>query len=463
MKDLFHSLSFKIALKFALILALIFLVCTIVFTLIADGNITKKLYAEIGESSKILSSIAEEKGTRRFFYNNIELEFPEHIRFNVYDADTHKIIATNETALIFLPLSDDIKELEAPYSPDGKRSTFIYKAVKITSCDNRDIVIQVSIDNTMNNHNLLLRVLPNTVVEAILPICLLTFFIALSVSQSALKPVSDLTKAAQTLSTTTLDKLLPESGTKDELDTLAITFNSLFRKIKKDFDKEKQFTSDVSHELKTPVAVILGQANLIRRWGKDDKEQLEKSISSIIKETKSMEAIITNLLQISRIENGKITPFIEEINIQAMFNRIKDECASWSKDTVIKFDTEASMTLKTDRELFHQVLTIIVSNSIKFSPEGCIIDIDCTHKPDITSITIKDNGPGFSSKDIDHVFERFYRGDDSHNRNAGGSGLGLSIAKVIMQSLNGDISASNAQDDLGDIKGAVLTLNFMTA
>ena len=120
-----------------------------------------------------------------------------------------------------------------------------------------------------------------------------------------MKPVKEITRAAEKISSTNLETLLPVSNHNDELDYLAQTFNRLFESLKKDFERERNFTSDVSHELKTPVAGILGQANLLKRWGKNDPVQLEQSLDLIITEASAMNSIITNLLQISKLENGR--------------------------------------------------------------------------------------------------------------------------------------------------------------
>ncbi len=91
----------------------------------------------------------------------------------------------------------------------------------------------------------------------------------------------------------------------------------------------------------------------------------------------------------------------------------------------------------------HQVFVALISNSNKFIQENPVIELKCEQTQDFTKIEVSDNGPGFEEKILPHVFERFYRGDFSHNRAAGGSGLGLSIAKAIIHSLNGEITASN--------------------
>ena len=266
-----------------------------------------------------------------------------------------------------------------------------------------------------------------------------------------MKPVVQITDAAKSISSTNLSTLLPETGKQDELDNLAQTFNRLFSRLKIDFERERSFTSNVSHELKTPVAVILGQANLLRRWGKDDPKQLEKSIGTILNESRSMEAIISNLLQLSRLESGKIQPEFSNFSLDEQINRIIHEFSLVSPDSDFTWESEdKDLNLTSDAELFHQLLTIVIQNSIKFTAENIKIKIsskkiiDPKTGKDFISVSIEDNGPGFEEDVIPHVFERFYRGDSAHVRAAGGSGLGLSIARAITASLNGPITAANS-------------------
>jgi signal transduction histidine kinase len=224
-------------------------------------------------------------------------------------------------------------------------------------------------------------------------------------------------------------------------------------------------SADVSHELKTPVAGILGQANLLKRWGKENPEQLEKSLDMIIAEANSMNSIITNLLQMSKIEHGIIKPQKESFNIWALFSRLKNEFAGIDSQVLINFDENVDISLETDLELLHQVLTAMISNSIKFGAGQInLYGKVCEDKNDDKGgqtpkspkicIQVEDDGPGFSEEVLPHIFERFYRGDASHSRSAGGAGLGLSISSVIIDSLGGKILASNSEKT----KGALLTI-----
>ena len=293
--------------------------------------------------------------------------------------------------------------------------------------------------------------LPFALLLMALPILLLSFFVSLVITKNTINPVVKITKTAKSMTTEKLDSLLPISGRGDEIDELSGAFNDLFKRVKADFDRERQFSSDVSHELNTPVTVISGQANLLLRWGKDNPEQLEQSLLAIKNEATSMHAIIDNLLQISRIESGRIKPEVSEVNIAGLFKRVSEEFQLVHKETRFEIDCAQDTALVTDGEMLHQIITILVSNSIKFfnasqfASEGCVIKLCAYSKENKIILEETDNGPGISAEALPHIFERFYRADEAHSRAAGGSGLGLAIARTLSDSIGAIIEAYNVE------------------
>ena len=290
-----------------------------------------------------------------------------------------------------------------------------------------------------------------------LPVLLLSFLVSLFITQNTISPVVKITKTARSMTIKNLDGQLPLTGRGDEIDELSDTFNELFMHIKTDFERERQFSSDVSHELNTPLTVITGQTNLLLRWGKDNPEQLEKSLIAIKNESKSMHSIIENLLQISRIESGRIKPQLTEVKPGELFTRVSEEFAAVSPE--VKFELEGGdYSLTTDPEMLHQIITVLVSNSVKFAGDKCTVKLSASMNENSELVICEsDDGPGISDATLPHVFERFYRGDEAHTRSAGGSGLGLSIAKTLADALGARISADKAEPH-----GALFRIVFET-
>ncbi len=453
-----NSVPVKLSLRFMIMLTAAVLSLSVLFSLVLHHSIRLQKHADLQNATKEIVNKLKNNST----YFNV----PYFISYVVYNSDTKESVYSNDP---FLPLLQDTNEKSIRYIIknffiDGDLNILYYAST--FSKDKTNYIVETALNMDTDASSMLLRELPATIARAVIPVLIISFFASFIITRNTIRPIVRMTQTAKYIGSENLGKRLPIKHSRaklDENDELALTFNDLFARLKTDFDREKNFTSDVSHELKTPVAVILGQANLLRRWGKNDATQLEKSLGIIIKEAHSMESIITNLLQLSRLECGKQKPVIEELKLQDLFQLLQEETRSYSPDTLLSVQNECNRSIYTDRELLHQVCTVIISNSIKFTESTDkkteIKIISQQNKESNTvRITITDNGPGFAEETIPHVFDRFYRGDSSHNRKAGGSGLGLSIAKTIMTALHGSISAQNISSGTGT--GAKLTLTL---
>ena len=371
-------------------------------------------------------------------------ELPYYHTYIAYDSDTQEVLATNDP---FLPFLKDTggkakHHVEKEFFFDGDLDILYYASSH--KIDERNVVVAVAENIENDSFSKLFPQLPSALLFMALPVLLLSFLFSLFLTKNTINPVVKITRAARTMTTENLDGQLPVSGRKDEIDELSNTFNDLFKRIKADFDRERQFSSDVSHELNTPLTVIIGQTNLLLRWGKENPEQLEKSLNAIKNESKSMQAIIENLLQISRVESGRIKPNNCNLDILELFLRVKQEFESVSPQVEfnISYDDDAKNIIS-DVEMLHQILTIIISNSIKFSNGCCIINLASKINDNFMELSVCDNGPGISEEALPHIFERFYRADEAHTRKVGGSGLGLAIAKTLSDALEAEIFAEN--------------------
>ncbi|MBR6341671.1 MAG: HAMP domain-containing histidine kinase [Treponema sp.] len=457
-----QSFSVRLSLRFMFLLTMtvIFLSFAFLFFIrsLVHSNQTaelKKAEAGVYEAVKSLVAYGD---SRKFSGGPAIYEIPYYFTYVVWDFDTNNIIATNDP---FLPLLEPTKGKSVRYFVkdfffDGDLDIQYY--AQAHSFGGRRIVVAVAMDIENSSTSMIFSKLPLALLFLSLPILLLSFFVSLFITKNTISPVVKITKAAQTMSTKNLDSLLPLSGRGDEIDELSDTFNELFLRIKADFDRERQFSSDVSHELNTPLTVISGQANLLLRWGKDNPEQLEKSLKAIKNESKSMHAIIENLLQISRIESGRIKPQICKTEISGLFTRVEEEFAALAPDVEFDLDCPAPVSMQTDPEMLHQILTVLLSNSVKFAGKKCRIGLKLRQEDGHVIIEESDDGPGISEEALPHIFERFFRADQAHTRKAGGSGLGLAIAKTLCQTLGAEITAGNAEP-----KGAVFTITFNCA
>ena len=319
------SFSVRLSLRFMFILSLavIFLSLGVLFFLRTMVRMTQFQNLKNAEDQVFL---AFSRDNENFKKESVTLtpDIPYFITYIIYNSETQEVIATNDP---FLPLLSDTKGKAKRYYQkdfffDGDLDILYYS----TRHENLVFAVAENIEN--NSFSMILKKLPLTLLLMIVPILFISFLLSLFITKNTINPVVKITKSAQNLTTENLDMILPVSKRQDEIDELSKTFNSLFMRIKADFDRERQFSNDVAHELNTPLTVISGQANLLLRWGKEDPLQLEKSLMAIKNESKSMHTIIENLLQISRIESGRISPQISKISIGEVFERIRNEAQS---------------------------------------------------------------------------------------------------------------------------------------
>ncbi len=225
---------------------------------------------------------------------------------------------------------------------------------------------------------------------------------------------------------------------KKEFIGMEDAINDLLERTRNSYKSQIRFVSDASHELRTPIAVIQGYANMLDRWGREDKEILDESIASIKSEADNMNRLVENLLFLARGDSGRTVLRLEEININQLLCDIYDEFVMIDSTHEFSLDLRADIVSQADSSLIKQCLRILVDNAVKYSPEGTDIILRLQKRNDnFFAIDVQDYGIGVKSEDADKIFERFYRSDPARNRQNGGSGLGLSIAKWIADKHNG--------------------------
>jgi two-component system, OmpR family, sensor histidine kinase ArlS len=214
-------------------------------------------------------------------------------------------------------------------------------------------------------------------------------------------------------------------------------------RIQNSYDIQNRFVSDASHELRTPIAVIQGYANLLDRWGKEDKEVLEESITAIKSEAESMKILIEKLLFLARSDKNTQKVEMSEFEIDILIDEILKETKMIDTRHEIINEKNEVIKIIADKNLLKEALRIFMDNSIKYTPQGGSIKLNSYIKDRNLIIEIADTGIGISKEDLSHIFDRFYRADKSRGKESGGTGLGLSIAKWIILKHKGSIEVQS--------------------
>lgn len=282
------------------------------------------------------------------------------------------------------------------------------------------------------------------------PIALLAATIAgMFLTRRMLSPVDAISRKAETIQADNLSDRLPVNGT-DEFGKLSQTINNMLSRLETQFEQQRRFVGDASHELRSPLTVIKGAAELgaIDELATDRSRDYFRRINQAADRTTRL---VENLLFLARSDNGVLVANRHETDIAELIQGAVDEVgASFTTHPAVDYHFEVQ-TLHIDGELMHRALCNLISNAYRHTPESGVVSISVSQ----TAICVQDNGCGIPESHLPHVQERFYRVDASRSRKAGGTGLGLSIVQSIAASHGGDVAIQSIEGT-----GTTVTISF---
>lgn len=284
--------------------------------------------------------------------------------------------------------------------------------------------------------------------------------------RSVAGPLVKLKKATHNIKAGNLDFVLDVEGT-DEFSELCKDFEDMRKRLKESaeervvLDKEnKELISNISHDLKTPMTAIKGYVEGIMDGIADTPEKMERYIRTIYNKTNEMDHLINELTFYSKIDTNRIPYTFSKLNVEDYFNDCAEELSvemeTRNIELVYANYVDNKVQIIADGEQIRRVIHNIISNSIKYmDKKKGIIQIRVKDVGDFIQIEIEDNGKGIAAKDLTNIFDRFYRTDVSRNSSKGGSGIGLSIVKKIMEDHGGKVWATS-REGIGTIMYFVL-------
>ena len=430
------NITFKLTIGYAI--RLLFLIGLLFF--IVYVSFSYYLFYEAGQDLKedirYVAEIAQSENTYNASTITNYVSY-KNVDYYVYDQNYQQLFSSNEDVLAFdLALSDSEYNLSTfPSFPN------IFETDTILL--DEDQLYYVALRSNM--------MIETNTIEATFPIgFVLSLVLVLTSIRSAqkmakkhMKPILSMTEDVKDMSANNLNTRLNVSGTKDELKDLAFTFNQMLDDIQKSYEREKQFVSDASHELRTPIAVIKGYAGMLNRWGKDDPAILEESIQAILSETDNMHSLVESLLFIARNDKGTLKMDLNTFCLSDLVAETIKETKLIDSQHILNEQVENQVVVHGSADKLKQALRIFVDNSIKYTPDEGEIKISLRKSEKHAIITLADNGIGISKEDLPNIFDRFYRADKSRTKmrenQHGGTGLGLSIARIIIEQHGGRI------------------------
>ena len=265
------------------------------------------------------------------------------------------------------------------------------------------------------------------------------------IAGQALKPIKAVTEAANAISDgQDLKARIGATGGKDEVSQLAASFDNMFDRLEASFEAEQQFTSDASHELRTPTTVILAECSYAQKNAKTP-EDYQASLDVIQRQAEKMSTLVKSLLEITRLDQGTQKVNLEYADLSDLVHVVCEEQAIVARKGIrLQTDIQPELYAEIDVFLISRMLQNLIDNAFKFGKENGYVRVTLHRAGAGARLTVEDNGIGISEEDRSRIFQRFYQAEGSR-RSQGGLGLGLSMVRQIVLLHGGAITVDSAE------------------
>lgn len=271
---------------------------------------------------------------------------------------------------------------------------------------------------------------------------LLSGFGGYLLTKKALKPVRQITAAAERIgSGSDLSQRIDLHNADREMMELSQTFDSMFSRLEKSFDAERQFTADASHELRTPTAVIIAQAEYALQHAKADEK--DEALQKILAQAQKMSRLLAQLLMLARADANKIQFEIEKFDFSELAEIVLEETEQLAadKNITVKSNIEPDVEVEGDQTLLMRLLLNLLDNAVKYTGEGGEVAFTLRKTADGVICAVRDTGCGIAPEELPKIWRRFYQSDG--NRGQSGAGLGLSMVQWIANLHGGTVSVES--------------------
>jgi two-component system, OmpR family, sensor kinase len=279
-------------------------------------------------------------------------------------------------------------------------------------------------------------------------------------ARKSLAPIAAMAAQARSMGAANLNNRLVIANERDELGQLAQTFNQLLGRLEASFEQQRRFMADASHELRTPVAILRGEAEVTLSKPERSPEEYRQTLSTLREESQRLAHIIEDLFTLARADAGQYPltlrdAYLDEVASAAL---LRARSLALAKNITLAPAIESDLPIRADEALLGRMLLNLLDNAIKYSPGGSTVTLTCRREASCYALSVCDNGPGIPAELQPRIFERFFRADKARSRGegeTGGAGLGLSIARWIVEAHHGQLTLTRS-----DSSGSTFTASF---
>lgn len=419
---------------------LIFLVFAILQSMFVTAAAHYTVERRAGNEILTLAGTLEAGGLRREIAERMAAE--DAVNVSLYREDGTEIYSCGLSEFAGkLPYNQSWEE---PFIHRYQTDTLLVYSKKITTDEG---VYSLNLAKDMQAENTMLSLVVNLMLISIALMLGISYFVGYRTARKQLRPIGVLGRAMEEMSAARLSDRLETEHIRSELVEVVNSYNNMLDKIEEAYERQKQFVADASHELRTPLAVIHGYADILSRWGAEDPAVREEALEAILSQSANMQELLERLLYITRSENGRVKADPEQTVLAPVAEEILQDFRMMNPEREFHLRGEGSAWC--DPSLVRQILTILLDNAVKFTASGGKISLELEG----STLRVTDDGVGMTKEVSAQIFERFYKGDSSHNEK--GYGLGLPIAKLLMEQQGGTIEVQSAPGE-----GTVFILTF---
>lgn len=440
----------------------VIMVTLVLMSIYILGVLGKSLYSN--ESIKLFAKANTVSGTIAPYFVNTDSDFTNSYTSHILAGTNIRGIAVNPSCTVVYDSSSEASLVGKVLMRDiiNTAMTTGEQAQNITKTDDGKTVMAVAVPIIMKDKTLGVAYLYETLedIDKIINyvkvnlfifsvlISILVGMLSMGVSLVLTSPIDNFIGVAKEISKGNYKMRLPVHG-RNELAEMAEAMNSMCQELENIDETHKKFISDVSHELKTPLATIKLICDSIVAANEPDIEMIQEFLSDLSNEVDRLTRIVERLLTLTKISREEEQPTLTPVDFNVMLNAIVSrlEPAAKAKHIMLFADLAVSdlPPVLIDYDRIWEALYNITDNAIKYTPENGMVRLDLQSDAKELEIIISDNGPGIPESEREKIFDRFYRLDDSRTRETGGTGLGLAIAKEAVLLHGGSITISESE------------------
>ena len=274
------------------------------------------------------------------------------------------------------------------------------------------------------------------------------------IAGKALSPITKLSRNIEMIDENYLFMPVSETISGDEVSKLSLSFNSMISKLEKAFITQKNFSANTAHELRTPLAAIISRIEVCQLDDVPSQQEYQDTLSDVLQSAERLNTLVNDLLEMT---NGSLNDVVERIDLKNMFEHIISDVAGKNIENIKYINLVDDIHISGNKRLLIRAFLNLIQNATKYNKPDGTVEISTELNENSVIIKIKDSGIGIPSNQLDRIFEPFYCVNESRSRQFGGSGLGLALAKTIIEKHGGEICAKS---ELGSYTTIIVRLPY---